>query len=107
MNNKETGNSGENRCCEFLQKNGYEIIQRNYRESSGEIDVIAIKNETIVFVEVKTLPNATLDMLQKVLNTEKQKRIVKTQMRFYNPFCDILNYLSSAKYLIVLTIWLV
>ena len=82
MNNKETGNSGENRCCEFLKKNGYEIIQRNYRESSGEIDVIAIKNETIVFVEVKTLPNATLDMLQKVLNTEKQKRIVKTAKRF-------------------------
>ena len=78
MTSKETGTDGEKRASEFLEQNGYKIIEHNWRTKSGEIDIIAIKNEVLVFVEVKTLPNATSDMLSSVLGMQKQKRIVKT-----------------------------
>ena len=80
--NKERGNQGENKAFDYLKSKGYSIIARNWRSRYGEIDIIAFKNNTLVFVEVKTLPNASIDMLQKVLNTEKQKRILKTSKCF-------------------------
>ena len=55
MNNKEKGNLGENLAAEYLQKLGYRIVERNWRYSRlGEIDIIAIDRDTLVFVEVKS-----------------------------------------------------
>ena len=42
----------------------------------------AFKNDTLVFVEVKTLPNGTVDMIQRELNYQKRQRIIKTSKRF-------------------------
>lgn len=82
MNKKLTGNSGEERACVFLVKKGYAIIDRNWRTRYGEIDIIAYKDDVIVFFEVKTLPNGTIDMIQRELNHQKLKRIVETSKRF-------------------------
>lgn len=82
MNTKVVGDNGENRACSYLKENGYEIISRNWRTRDGEIDIIAKKQDVLVFVEVKTLPNATEDMLFSVLNEKKQKRIIKNSKRF-------------------------
>ncbi len=79
---KQTGNSGEDRAAEFLLRNGYEIVVRNFRTNQGEIDIIVKKGEYIVFVEVKTLPKGNLEFLSHVLDGRKQKRIVKTAKRF-------------------------
>ena len=55
MNNKETGNLGENIAATYLENLGYKILERNWRYSRvGEIDIIAIDKSTLVFVEVKT-----------------------------------------------------
>ena len=82
MNTKLTGNEGENRAASYLEAKGFEIIERNWRTNRGEIDIIAFKNDTLVFVEVKTLPNGTLDMIQRELNYQKRERILKTSKRF-------------------------
>lgn len=82
MNTKNLGNSGEDKAVRFLKDNGYSIIERNWRTRTGEIDIIVYKEDTIVFVEVKTLPNGTIDMLQRELNQQKFKRILKTSKRF-------------------------
>ena len=82
MGNLETGINGENKAAQYLLEKGYEIIERNYRTKTGEIDIIAKKAETLVFVEVKTLPQATPDMLSSVLNRQKLQRILKTSKRF-------------------------
>ena len=82
MNSKQTGVDGENRAAEYLKNQGYEILERNYRTKTGEIDIIAMKAENLVFVEVKTLPQATSDMLSSVLNRQKLQRILKTSKRF-------------------------
>ena len=79
---KTVGTKGEDKACNYLLEGKYTIIERNWCTRGGEIDIIALKNETIVFVEVKTLPNATYDMLTKVLNYQKQKKIIKTSKRF-------------------------
>lgn len=82
MNTKSIGNDGENRAADYLVSKGFEIIERNWRTNRGEIDIIAFKNDTLVFVEVKTLPNGTLDMIQRELNNQKRERILKTSKRF-------------------------
>ena len=82
MNTRVIGNEGENRAASYLESKGFSIIERNWRTKRGEIDIIAVKNDILVFVEVKTLPNGTLDMIQRELNYQKRQRIIKTSKRF-------------------------
>ena len=51
--NKAKGAYGEDLACRELEKNGYVILERNYRYRNGEIDIIAEKDGIIIFVEVK------------------------------------------------------
>lgn len=48
------GALGESVACRFLAHHGYKIIERNYRIRGGEIDIIATKDQTLIFIEVKT-----------------------------------------------------
>ncbi len=47
------GSRGEDQAVDFLSKKGYRVLQRNYRYGNGEIDIIALDGEELVFVEVK------------------------------------------------------
>ena len=64
MSNKKIGNDGEKRAADYLTENGYKILFKNWRLSGGEIDIIAIKDDVLVFVEVKTLPSGNLETLE-------------------------------------------
>jgi len=55
LTRKQIGNLGEGIACNFLKKNGYEIVERNYWKKWGEIDVVAEKRGKTYFVEVKTV----------------------------------------------------
>ena len=79
---RETGNQGEALAAEYLLQHGFSVLQRNFRTREGEIDIIAQKGDVLVFVEVKTLPNGTQELLSRVLDGRKQRRIVKTAQRF-------------------------
>lgn len=50
----EKGNEGENLAAEFLKQKGFEIVARNYRFRRSEIDLIAKRENWLVFIEVKT-----------------------------------------------------
>ena len=54
---------GENKAVEFLKAKNYTILARNYHSRFGEIDIIARKQNTIIFVEVKTRKILHLDFL--------------------------------------------
>ena len=82
MNTRIIGNEGENRAAAFLEAKGFSIIERNWRTKGGEIDIIAYKDETLVFVEVKSLPNGGPELLQTELNRRKLQRIVKSSKCF-------------------------
>ena len=82
MNTKITGNAGENKAADYLAAQGFSIIERNFRTNGGEIDIIASKDDVVVFVEVKSLPNGTPELLQNELNRRKLQRIVKSSKCF-------------------------
>ena len=54
QHNKRLGQSGEDLAADFLISNGYKIIIKNFPSAYGEIDIIALRKETLVFIEVKT-----------------------------------------------------
>ncbi len=82
--NKITGNIGENLAAEYLQKLGYEIIERNWHYSRyGEIDIIALENKNIlVFVEVKTRKSLNFGHPFEAID-EKKFTQVKTTAQAY------------------------
>jgi len=52
---QEVGREGEELACNYLQQKGYEVLERNYRAGkTGEIDIIARRENLVVFAEVKT-----------------------------------------------------
>ena len=69
MNTKEIGNFGEDRACEFLEKQGISVLKRNFHARCGEIDIIAKDGETIVFAEVKTRLSKEYGKQEKITQT--------------------------------------
>lgn len=57
MNNRFGGIKGENHAIKFLHDNGYKIIDRNVVMAHGELDIVAMDGETVVFIEVKSREN--------------------------------------------------
>jgi putative endonuclease len=74
---KQTGDRGEDIACDFLLKNNYEIVERNFRFGHGEIDIVAKHNDILVFVEVKTRKNLEFGVPELAVTKSKQKQIRK------------------------------
>jgi putative endonuclease len=79
LNKKELGEKGEQLAVDFLIEIGYEIIERNYRYSHGEIDIIAKdpSDGCTAFVEVKTRQNLDFGEPEYAITKNKQKQIKK------------------------------
>lgn len=91
MNTKEIGKFGEDAAAEYLENNGYEILKRNYRIKSGEIDIIALSPaEICVFAEVKTRRNTEYGFACEAVDRRKQEKIVRTAMTY--PHADNLRF---------------
>jgi len=78
MDKKKLGNAGEDLACRYLQRNGYEILERN--KSFGklcEIDIIAKRKNKIYFVEVKTRQTNVLGTPQEAVDAKKLAHIRK------------------------------
>ena len=82
MNNKEIGAFGEDAACEYLEDNGYEILERNFSLKTGEIDIIAEKDGCTVFIEVKTRKNNLYGEPSEAVNWKKQKHIRNTALLY-------------------------
>jgi putative endonuclease len=81
-NRTNTGRQGENRAATFLETKNMRILARNFRSRRGEIDIIALDGETVVFVEVKTWKSYGIEELRFGLSPEKQRRIIETAKYF-------------------------
>lgn len=77
MRNIYLGKIGEEKAIEFLKKNGYKIIDRNFRTKIGEIDIICKKKREIVFIEVKTRSSDDFGLPEEAVNEKKLKRMEK------------------------------
>ena len=82
VSKKSIGKAGEEKAARYLAEKGYCVVAQNWQTKSGEIDIIALSDDVLVFAEVKTLPNGNADMLSRVLDGRKQKKIIETSKRF-------------------------
>ena len=75
MKRRELGIHGEKIAQDFLEKNGYKIIETNYRSPEGEIDIIAQTGDTLVFVEVRTKKSRGFGTPEESITPVKMKRL--------------------------------
>lgn len=82
VNNRKTGDKGEGVAAEMLEEKGYEILERNYRDKYGEVDIVAkcivCGEDYVVMVEVKTKTEGEYGEPWEMINKHKLKQI--TQM---------------------------
>ncbi len=78
MNNKILGNRGEQAAASYLMAHGYQILERNYRCPVGEIDIVASRGTTVIFVEVKTRRSLAYGRPCEAVDYRKQQKIIKT-----------------------------
>ena len=75
MTNQELGKLGEEIAANYLMKQGYRLLHRNWRLKGGcEIDIVAFKDNALHFVEVKTRTTTFVDPL-KAVNMEKIRHV--------------------------------
>jgi putative endonuclease len=73
-----TAKLGEDKACEYLQKLGFKILERNYRKTYGEIDIIAIEKDILCFIEVKTRTSNLFGSPLEAITPWKLRSLIKT-----------------------------
>jgi putative endonuclease len=87
--NLEFGKAAEDSAVKFLKDQGYKILERNYKNKFGEIDIIAQQKGVICFIEVKARHSLNLGYPQEAVTSSKQRQISRVAV----------NYLKSNKLL--------
>ena len=75
--NKKIGEKGEKIASDYLVKEGYEIAEKNWRSRHHEIDIIATKNNTYIFIEVKTRLTTKLGMPEESITKSKIRSVTQ------------------------------
>ena len=79
---QQFGRKAETMAARYLKKQGYKIIERNYRTRSGEIDIIAREGETLVFVEVKARASDRFGSAKAAVTPHKQRQVAKVALGY-------------------------
>lgn len=97
MTHIELGKEGEDIASQFLKKQGYEILAKNYRFKKLEIDLIAKFQHELVIIEVKTRINRFFGEPYLFVTKKKQKQIIKAA----NQYIHENNWLGETRFDIV------
>jgi putative endonuclease len=76
LSRREVGARGEELAADYLKRNGYAIVQTNFRCRRGEIDIIARQGECLVFVEVRTRKGAGFGTPEESVTASKRDKLV-------------------------------
>ena len=79
---KELGDTAEWLAAQLLQKQGFRIVERNYRLRMGEVDIIADNGDILCFVEVKASHEREFGHPAERVTASKQNKIVKVALAF-------------------------
>lgn len=74
---QQTGNAGEERARTYLLEQNYTILETNWRTSHLEVDIIALDQNILVFVEVKSRSSDAITAPQQAVNQQKQKNLIR------------------------------
>ena len=77
QNLRKIGSTYEKTAAQYLEKTGYRILERNFRCKSGELDLIALDGNVLVFLEVKYRKNAVYGTPAEAVTRAKQRTICK------------------------------
>ncbi len=83
-NTKIKGSIGEKLAHDYLISKGYFVIEKNYRCSNGEIDLICKKGDYTIFIEVKYRRTTSFGLPKEAVNLKKQQKIKITAMHYIN-----------------------
>jgi putative endonuclease len=89
MNKRETGTAGEKLARDFLHRNGYDIVETNYRCPEGEIDIVARQGDTLVFVEVRTKTSRGFGLPEESITPVKMARLRTAAARYGESHFDL------------------
>jgi len=78
----KSGQVGEECAVEFLTRHGYQILERNFRNRLGEIDIIAQDGEAICFIEVKTRKTNAFGSPFESVTLAKQHKIIQVALSY-------------------------
>ena len=73
----ELGKKGEQLAVDYLLKNNYDIVERNYRFDKAEVDIIAKQKDILVIIEVKTRSTTDFGNPQDFVKPKQIQRLVK------------------------------
>ena len=79
---KETGNLYEKVACEYLQDKGLKLLTRNYYCQFGEIDLIMLDHDDLIFIEVRFRKQSSFSTAAGSITPAKQKKIMRTAEYF-------------------------
>lgn len=82
MNRTDTGKNYEKQAALFLEKQGFAVLQRNFRCRQGEVDIIGIHENCLVFVEVKYRAGSKSGMPEEAVGVQKQRKICRASDYF-------------------------
>ena len=85
------GRNFEDQAARLLQRHGLKIITRNFTARTGEIDVIALDSEQLVFVEVRSRSNRAYASAAASVDRHKQRRILRTAQLYLQQHPDMAN----------------
>ena len=88
MNRKETGALGEKLAAEYLEKNQYRVLDKNFRCREGEADIIARKDNMLVVVEVRTKRSIAFGTPEESINERKKEHLRAVARRY----CELNQY---------------
>ena len=80
------GKEGEDLAVRHLKKKGYRIIERNYKNPLGEIDIIAYESGSVVFIEVKTRSTDEFGMPVEAVHRKKQEKMKQVALMYLKRF---------------------
>ncbi|WP_255467424.1 YraN family protein [Raoultibacter phocaeensis] len=84
--NRELGRRGEEAAARYLERKGFEILERNWECAAGEADIIAFDEDVLVFVEVKTRSNADKGLPEEAVDKKKRERYERIAAAFLATF---------------------
>ena len=96
------GERGERYAARWLRRQGYRVVAGGNRTRYGEVDLVAVDGETIVFVEVKTRRSREIGDAAAAVDAEKQARIVRTALAFLKEH-HLLEY--AARFDVIAIVW--
>jgi putative endonuclease len=79
---KSLGERGEAAAAKFLRRCGYKIVSRQDRHRLGEVDIVAVDGQTVVFVEVKTRTSHDAGHPAEAITPDKQRRLTRVALSF-------------------------